>query len=238
MTKDDIQKKTTQELNAWIEADLLSDDDLDFETLQLILEELERRAQAQGEGIDPKAAKEKFDSVYRCLDEELYPEVRPKEEKPIPRKKKKRIGRIVLIAAVLAALIAVPVAGQRSALPVGVTWNTIEDSAQIAGEVMEATANDAGEITVTYHVSGKGEVRALGAEEISIWKQVGGTWIEAVRYDETNPALWKAGEDSYGGQIVYQGRPGGVYRVELTVFAENQAGRDSRTATIPIEIEA
>ena len=98
MTKDDIQKKTTQELNAWIEADLLSDEDLDFETLQLILEELERRAQAQGEGIDPKAAKEKFDSVYRCLDEELYPEVRPKEEKPIPRKKKKRIGRIVLTA--------------------------------------------------------------------------------------------------------------------------------------------
>ena len=236
MTKDDIQKKTTQELNAWIEADILSDDDLDFEMLQLILAELERRA--QGEKIDPKAAKEKFDSVYRCLDEELYPEVRPKEEKLIPRNKKKRIGRIVLIAAVLAALIAVPVAGQRSTLPAGVTWNTIEDSAQIAGEVMEATANDAGEITVTYHVSGKGEVRALGAEEISIWKQVGGAWIEAVRYDETNPALWKAGEENYGGQIIYQGRPGGVYRVELTVFAENQAGRDSRTATIPIEIEA
>lgn len=237
MTQDDIQRKTTQELNALIELDMMSEDGLDFETVDQILEELERRAREQGDWVDPKAAKQKFDSVYRHMEGELYPEVRPTEEKPMS-KKKKLISRTFLIAALLAALIAVPVAGQRNSLPAGLTWQTVDDSAQIEGEVMDALVTKDGEISVIYRVSGKGEVQALGAEEISIWRQVGEDWIEAVRYDETNPALLKTGETTYGGEVVYQGRPGGVYRVEMTVFVENQAGRDIRTATIPIEIES
>ena len=238
MTQDDIQRKTTQELNELIELDMMSEDGLDFETVDQILEELERRAREQGDWVDPKAAKQKFDLEYRHMEGELYPEVRPTEEKPVSKKKKKLIGRTFLIAALLAALIAVPVAGQRNSLPAGLTWQTVDDSAQIEGEVMDALVTKDGEISVIYRVSGKGEVQALGAEAISIWRQVGEDWIEAVRYDETNPALSKTGEMTYGGEVVYQGRPGGVYRVEMTVFVENQAGRDTRTATIPIEIES
>lgn len=238
MTQDDIRRKTTQELNDLIEFDIMLEDGLDFETVDQILEELERRAKKQGEWVDPKAAKQEFDSTYRKMEGELYPEIGPAEEKPMSGKKKKLIGRTFLVAALLAALIAIPVAGQRSSLPAGITWQTVDDSAQIEGEVMDALVKKDGEISVIYRVSGKGEVRALGAEEISIWRQVGEDWIEAVRYDETNPALSKTGESTYGGEVVYQGRPGGVYRVEMTVFVENQAGRDTRTVTIPIEIES
>mgnify|MGYP004517332541 FL=1 len=238
MTQDDIRRKTTQELNDLIESDIMSEDGLDFETVDQILEELERRAKEQGDWVDLKAAKQKFDSMYRQMERELYPEVKPTEEKPMSGKKKKLIGRTFLVAALLAALIAIPVAGQRSSLPAGLTWHTVDDSEQIKGEVMDVLVTKDGEISVIYRVSGKGEVRALGAEEISIWRQVGEDWIEAVRYDETNPALSKTEKSTYAGEVVYQGRPGGVYRVEMTVFVENQAGRDTRTATIPIEIES
>lgn len=237
MTHDDIRRKTTRELKDLIELDIMSEDDLDFETVDQILEELERRAKEQGDWVDSKAAKQKFDLVYRQMDGELYPEVKQTEEKPMGGKKKKLMGRTFLVAALLAALIAIPVAGQRSVLPAGITWQTVDDSAQIEGEVMDALVKKDGELSVIYHVSGKGEVRALGAEEISIWRKVGENWIEAVRYDETNPALSKTGEMTYGGEVVYQGRPGGVYRVEMTVFVENQAGRDTRSVVIPIEIE-
>lgn len=87
-----------------------------------------------------------------------------------------------------------------------------------------------GLLTLSYSVSAWGIMHALGAEQIVIWRQVDETsWVEALRYDETTSALWTAEGQHHSGQVRYQGWPATSYRVEVTLFAENDQGRDSRT---------
>ena len=85
--------------------------------------------------------------------------------------------------------------------------------------------------------AGKGQVEALGAEEIVIRHKVGGVWMETVRYDRKTDELWTEGTMEYGGEISYQGRPGERYQVEVLFFAENEAGYDSRRQTWEVTAE-
>ena len=104
------------------------------------------------------------------------------------------------------------------------------DSAQIQSQLLDATLGADGLLTLSYSVSAWGTMHALGAERIVIWRQVDETsWVEALRYDETTSALWTAEGQHHSGQVRYQGWPATAYRVEVTLFAENDQGRDSRT---------
>ena len=104
------------------------------------------------------------------------------------------------------------------------------DSAQIQSQLLDATLGADGLLTLSYSVSAWGTMHALGAERIVIWRQVDETsWVEALRYDETTAALWTAEGQHHSGQVRYQGWPATAYRVEVTLFAENDQGRDSRT---------
>ncbi len=115
-------------------------------------------------------------------------------------------------------------------------WQT-EDSPQIAGETLEVQVEEAGRMTIRYFIAGKGQVEALGAEEIVIRHKVGGVWMETVRYDRKTDELWTEGTMEYGGEISYQGRPGERYQVEVLFFAENEAGYDSRRQTWEVTAE-
>ena len=108
----------------------------------------------------------------------------------------------------LSAVIALPAAGQKCLLPAGLTWQQVTDSAQIQSQLLDATLWADGLLTLSYSVS---------------------AWVEALRYDETTAALWTADGQHHSGQVRYQGWPATAYRVEVTLFAENDQGRDSRT---------
>ena len=144
-----------------------------------------------------------------------------------------------MAAAVLAALLAtavLPAAGHEGMFQVHSPWQT-EDSPQIAGETLEVQVEEAGRMTIRYFIAGKGQVEALGAEEIVIRHKVGGVWMETVRYDRKTDELWTEGTMEYGGEISYQGRPGERYQVEVLFFAENEAGYDSRRQTWEVTAE-
>ena len=141
-----------------------------------------------------------------------------------------RLGCTLLAAVLLSALIALPAAGQKCLLPAGLTWQQVTDSAQIQSQLLDATLGADGLLTLSYSVSAWGTMHALGAERIVIWRQVDETsWVEALRYDETTAALWTPDGQHHSGQVRYQGWPATAYRVEVTLFAENDQGRDSRT---------
>ena len=144
-----------------------------------------------------------------------------------------------MAAAVLAALLAaavLPAAVHEGMFQVHSPWQT-EDSPQIAGETLEVQVEEAGRMTIRYFIAGKGQVEALGAEEIVIRHKVGGVWMETVRYDRKTDELWTEGTMEYGGEISYQGRPGERYQVEVLFFAENEAGYDSRRQTWEVTAE-
>ena len=141
-----------------------------------------------------------------------------------------RLGCTLLAAVLISALIALPAAGQKCLLPAGLTWQQVTDSAQIQSQLLDATLGADGLLTLSYSVSAWGTMHALGAERIVIWRQVDETsWVEALRYDETTAALWTPDGQHHSGQVRYQGWPATAYRVEVTLFAENDQGRDSRT---------
>ena len=136
----------------------------------------------------------------------------------------------LLAAVLLSAVIALPAAGQKCLLPAGLTWQQVTDSAQMQSQLLDATLGADGLLTLSYSVSAWGIMHALGAERIVIWRQVDETsWVEALRYDETTSALWTPEGQHHSGQVRYQGWPATAYRVEVTLFAENDQGRDSRT---------
>lgn len=70
-----------------------------------------------------------------------------------------------------------PAAGHEGMFQVHSPWQT-EDSPQIAGETLEVQVEEAGRMTIRYFIAGKGQVEALGAEEIVIRHKVGGVWME------------------------------------------------------------
>ena len=153
-----------------------------------------------------------------------------------PRRRRKRGWMAAAVLAALLAAAVLPAAGHEGMFQVHSPWQT-EDSPQIAGETLEVQVEEAGRMTIRYFIAGKGQVEALGAEEIVIRHKVGGVWMETVRYDRKTDELWTEGTMEYGGEISYQGRPGERYQVEVLFFAENEAGYDSRRQTWEVTAE-
>lgn len=184
----------------------------DAELLRLVaLEEQSQQAAAEEMGLSLWACQKRLQRIRKKL-------------------RAQRLGCTLLAAVMLSALIALPAAGQKCLLPAGLTWQQVTDSAQIQSQLLDATLGADGLLTLSYSVSAWGIMHALGAEQIVIWRQVDETsWVEALRYDETTAALWTAEGQHHSGQVRYQGWPAMAYRVEVTLFAENDQGRDSRT---------
>lgn len=244
ITKQDLQEKTEEELNALLREDIFNTEDTDFTWLEQILEELEARAQGTDRAVDTQAARARFDALYSRLDEPLYPGEAPEEPAPVDRleeasrsgrRKPRKWLRVLVAAVLLAVLVAVPVAGQDGFVQFRSGWQA-EDSPQIKGQIMESLTGEDGEIVLWYYVSGRGQVKALGAEEITVWRKVDGLWLEAVRYDRNTPGLWAEGVQDFGGKVIYRGLPG-EYQVEITVFAENERGYDTRSKLLYVTIE-
>ena len=198
-----------EELEQMLQNDFLMASSCDAEQVVQVVEELMAR-EGQSEAVRRARTSASLEAFWKRYEGE-----RGAAGTTRPRRRRKRGW---MAAAVLAALLAAAV------LPA-------------AGETLEVQVEEAGRMTIRYFIAGKGQVEALGAEEIVIRHKVGGVWIETVRYDRKTDELWTEGTMEYGGEISYQGRPGERYQVEVLFFAENEAGYDSRRQTWEVTAE-
>ncbi len=87
-------------------------------------------------------------------------------------------------------------------------------------------------INVTFSVTGNGIADKLGCESIKVYEKSGSRWILAESKDEYDSGMSQYDGFTYGNTIYCDGEAGVDYKVVVTVFAENSAGRDTRSKTV------
>lgn len=103
-------------------------------------------------------------------------------------------------------------------------------SAQIASYAINAGAFSDGEINVDFTITGCGYMKRIGAEQITIYDLDYSSVIPVKTFYENDEGMSTEDDYAYGGTITHQGIIGHTYRVIVTVFAEDYAGKsDSRS---------
>ncbi len=133
---------------------------------------------------------------------------------------KKRLSAIFCLGLLLCNLLAIPAAaaGMRA-------------SEQILGHSATVAATGDGEIAIRFSISGTSTMDKLGADTIRIYAQSGRQWILVRSYFSNDDGMSSADTNYFSNVIYYSGTAGTYYKVDITVFAENSAGSDSRTDT-------
>lgn len=231
----DAKDLSTEALQAALRTDLLEQADSDLSHLTELLEEAEARAEQEGNHVDVSAARARFEQHYRHLAHPIYPDT-PPQKSPARKKTGRRWGRWVFLAAVLLALAIIPVAGLSAVSSPQDPWQT-DQSAQLLGHSMGVEPVGQGAFDIRFAVTGRGTMQALGAEEIVIQQLVQGHWLDTARFTQDTTPLWAADQKTYQGQLRYQGWVGEVYRVKITIFAQDKAGRDQRSQAFQVTAE-
>ena len=133
---------------------------------------------------------------------------------------KKRLSVIFFLGLLLCNLLAIPAAAA-----------DMRASEQILGHSATVAATGDGEIAVNFSVSGRSKMDEIGAETIRIYAQSGRQWILVKSYYSDDDGMSSADTNYFSNTIYYSGIAGTYYKVDITVFAENSAGSDSRTDT-------
>ena len=71
----------------------------------------------------------------------------------------------------------------------------------------------------------------VGCESIDIYLSDGSNWIKQESFDENDSGMSKRNVRRFANTVTADCEAGARYRVVVTIFAENSAGRDSRTQT-------
>lgn len=231
----DAKNLSAEALQAALRADLLGQEDSDLARLTELLEEAEARAEQDGNHVDVSAARTRFEQHYRPLTHPIYPDT-PPQKLPARKKSRRRWGRWVFLAAVLLALAIIPAAGLSAFSSPQDPWQT-DQSAQLSGHSMGVEPVGQGAFDIRFAVTGRGTMQALGAEEIVVEQLVQGRWLETARFTQDTTPLWAEGRQTYQSQLRYQGWAGEVYRVKITIFAQDETGRDQRSQTFQLTAE-
>lgn len=97
-----------------------------------------------------------------------------------------------------------------------------------------ANANiDEGNINVVVYVLGGIDVTKAGCEELKIYKKVGSSWISYISLDEDDTDM-SVDSQTYLHTHQFAATDGVEYKVDVTIFAENNDGRDTRDFTFYI----
>lgn len=94
---------------------------------------------------------------------------------------------------------------------------------------MNALPAGNGKIAVEFSMQGTGDMNAVGAESIIIYRADGYSWIKVVEFNRNDSGMIGTNRTYYGNTKYYQGIPEERYKVTVTLFAENDSGYDSRT---------
>ena len=88
-----------------------------------------------------------------------------------------------------------------------------------------------GAVNIEFSITGKGLSNKLGCESIYLYEKSGSAWIYAYSRTENDPGMSNVNKGNHANTISLKGIAGVEYKVVVTVFAENDAGRDTRTQT-------
>lgn len=87
------------------------------------------------------------------------------------------------------------------------------------------------EIKIITYVFGVGNINKIGCEKIDIYKRVGSRWEPVVNLDENDLDMSVNNTYAYMHTHYFESIENVEYMVSVTIFAENDDGRDTRSKT-------
>lgn len=98
-------------------------------------------------------------------------------------------------------------------------------------------SNGDGTLTISYTVCATGFMTKLGAQSIKIEKgsATGWTTVETL-YGSDNDDFYSYDSILHGGDVVFTGEYGKIYRATLTAYAGNSSGSDTKSLTCTAEV--
>ena len=110
------------------------------------------------------------------------------------------------------------------------------ESAQLTAYRMEIrSVKDT--IDIYFNVAANGIANKLGCETIYVYRDFGLYWAIVDFYDEDDPGMSSTNAFMYGNTISSECVAGEDYKIEVTIYAENNKGRDTRTKTFYVTAE-
>ena len=106
----------------------------------------------------------------------------------------------------------------------------VRASDQIKQSSMGVSASQ-GTLEIKFSITGKGTMTKIGCESIDVYEIIGTRLSLVESLTEDDSGMSGTNTFSYKNTIYCDGTAGTEYKVVVTVFAENTAGRDSRTET-------
>lgn len=111
-------------------------------------------------------------------------------------------------------------------LPAFATSNRASDQISLRNIDVNALS---GQISVKATVVGLGTMSKIGCQSIYVYEQSGSFWLLTGYKSETNDGMVNTNAPGYANIHYFDSETDVEYKVVVTVFAENDAGRDSRT---------
>lgn len=130
-----------------------------------------------------------------------------------------KITKILAICLVVCMLISLPIFA-----------STTRASEQLNSYGIDPYRPSNDQINVTVHVSGTVGVTKAGCEIIRIYEKVGSFWVVRDYLREDDPNMY-VNSRIYLHTHTFDANDNAEYRVDVTIFAENAAGRDTRSFT-------
>lgn len=130
-----------------------------------------------------------------------------------------KIKRLLALALVFVMLLSIPAFA-------------VEDRAsdQIGRHDIKVTSIP-GRIAIKASIYSNGPMNKLGCESIYLFEEYGSAWISHEWYLEDDYNMYNTNSVGYAANHYFDSEPGVRYKVVITMFAENDAGRDTITRT-------
>lgn len=106
--------------------------------------------------------------------------------------------------------------------------NTYRASDQIDSHSVEAVATGGGAFETYFSIHGTGKMTCLGAESIIVREKSGSVWRIVKTYDRDDSGMTSSNAYMHNGVLYHNGTSGTQYMIEVTLFAEDSSGYDSR----------
>lgn len=86
-------------------------------------------------------------------------------------------------------------------------------------------------VNVEFSITGKVIMKKLGCESIYLYRKSGSAWVYEDSRTENDTGMSNTKKINHGNTITLDGRAGVEYMVVVTVFAEDDSARDTRSKT-------
>lgn len=100
-------------------------------------------------------------------------------------------------------------------------------SDQLAVYTVDVTTS-ANTINIYFSVTGTDIMNKIGCERIHIFERSGSKWVLLTNWDEDDEGMSRYNGVAMANSFDYPREEGAEYLVMVVIFAENDAGRDSR----------